>query len=156
MKSRRPEPYLIVEQCGLYVKSIFDADVYYDVTDNETYLVIRIMTLNNKHQTGTWIRASSLFKHDCKGQASVRIQQHNFELFSQWFNDNKKEAESMHPILKEAWRQYVFEQYEPEYNHSYIEGFDTKHYRKWSVMHLSDSPMKRKGGEWHLATQPSS
>jgi hypothetical protein len=51
-KSRRHEPYLAVEQYDLKIKAIFDADVYYDVTDNETYLVRRIMTLNNKPQTG--------------------------------------------------------------------------------------------------------
>jgi hypothetical protein len=46
VKSKRPEPYLDVEQNDLKIKSIFDADVYYDAEDNETYLVLRIMTLD--------------------------------------------------------------------------------------------------------------
>ena len=73
--------------------------MYYDVTDNETYIVLRIMTLNNKPQTGIWIRASSLFKSNSKGQANMRIHKHNADLFSQWFDNNKNTAESMHPIL---------------------------------------------------------
>ena len=64
MKSKRPEPYLDVEQYDLKIKFVFDADVYYDADDNETYLVLRIMTLDNKPQTGIWIRASSLFKNN--------------------------------------------------------------------------------------------
>jgi hypothetical protein len=104
------------------------ADVYYDVTDNETYLVLRIMTFNNKPQKGIWIRASSLFKNISKGQASVRIQKHNIDLFSQWFDNNKNKAESMHPMLKRVWCQYMFEQCEPEYNHSYIVGNAPKHH----------------------------
>ena len=114
MKSKRPEPYLDVEQYDLKIKSIFDADVYCDADDNETYLVLRIMTLDNKPQTGICIRASSLFKNNSKGQANMRIQKHNVDMFSQWFNNNKKKAESMHPILKEIWCQYLFEQYEPD------------------------------------------
>ena len=109
VKSKRPEPDLDVEQYDLKIKSIFDADVYYDADDNETHLVLRIITLDNKPQTGIWIRASSLFKNNSKGQANMRIQKHNVDLFSQ------KKAESMHPILKEIWCQYLFEQYEPEY-----------------------------------------
>ena len=105
VKSKRPEPYLDVEQNDLKIKSIFDADVYYDAEDNETYLVLRIMTLDKKPQTGIWIRASSLFENNSKSQANMRIQKHNDDMFSQWFNNNKKKAESMHPILKEIWCQ---------------------------------------------------
>ena len=46
VKSKRPEPYLDVEQYDLKIKSIFDADVYDDADDNETYIVLRIMTLD--------------------------------------------------------------------------------------------------------------
>jgi hypothetical protein len=52
VKSRRPEPYLDVDQYDLNFKSISDADAYYDVTDDEPYLVLSIMTVNNKPQTG--------------------------------------------------------------------------------------------------------
>ena len=81
MKSRRPEPYLDSEQYELQAQSIFHADVYYDVTDNDTHIVPRIMTHNNDHQTGIWIRASSVFKNNSKGEADVRI--HNADLSSQ-------------------------------------------------------------------------
>ena len=86
----------------------------------------------------------------------MRIQKHNVDMFSQWFNNDKKKAESMHPILKETWCQYLFEQYEPEYYHSYVVDNDPKHYRKWSVVNVSDGFRGRKRGKCHLATQPSS
>jgi hypothetical protein len=66
----------------------------------------------------------------------MRIQKHNLELFSQW-STTKETAESMHPILKEVWCRYLFEQYEHEYNHSYRAGNDPNRYRKWIVVHVS-------------------
>jgi hypothetical protein len=92
MKSKRTEPYLDVEQYDLKGKSIFDADVYYDAEDNETCIVLRIMTLDNKPQRGIWVRASYLCENNCKGQANMCIQKHNVDMFSQWFNNNNKES----------------------------------------------------------------
>jgi hypothetical protein len=95
--------------------------VYYDAEDNETYLVLRIMTLDNRPQTGIWIRASSPFNDNSKGQANMRIQKHNVDMFSQWFDNDKTIAESIHPILKEIWCRYLFEQYKPECYHCYLD-----------------------------------
>ena len=105
VKSERLKPYLDFEQYYLQFKYIYDADVYDHAEDNETCIVLRIMTLDNTPQTGICIRASSMFKIICKGQANMRIQKQNVDMFSQWFTNNKKKTESMHPILKEVWCQ---------------------------------------------------
>ena len=36
VKTKRPEPYMNVEQYDLRVKAINNVDVYYDTVDNET------------------------------------------------------------------------------------------------------------------------
>ena len=136
MKARRLEPYLDVEQYDAKVKSIDDVDVYYDIADNETYLVLSITAPNIN--TNTWIRASSLFKNNNTRAPIQSINKHNIMLLTQWYRNNKKKAESMHPILKEVYVQYFFEKHETEYNHAYIVGNDPKHYRKWSVVHVND------------------
>ena len=63
----------------------------------------------------------------------------------------------MHPILKETWCQYLFEQYEPEYYHCYVVGNDPKHYRKWSVVHVSDGfseDVREENVIWQLSQVP--
>lgn len=138
VKTMRPEPYMDVEQYDSKVKSVNDVDVYFDTTDNETYLVLHITTLNNDPQTGIWIRASSLFKNNSNRESIQKMNKHNISLLYQWYNGNKKKAQSLHPMMKEVWVRYLYEKKEPEYCHAFVVGNDPRHIRKWSVIHISD------------------
>ena len=138
VKTKRPEPFLDVEQYDFKVKAINDADVYYDTVDNETYLVLHITTHNNQPETGIWIRASSLFKNNSRRDVFQKMNKHNVSLFELWHRGNKKKVDSMHPICKEVWVRYLHEKTEPTYMHSYIVGNDPRHHRNWSVVHISD------------------
>jgi hypothetical protein len=138
VKTKRPEPYMDVEQYDSKIKSVNDVDVYFDTIDNETYLVLHITTLNNDPQTGIWIRASSLFHNNSMKDANQKMKKHNITLLHQWYIANKKKAASLHPMLKEVWTRYLYEKSEPDYNHAFIVGNDPRHIRKWSVVHISD------------------
>lgn len=128
--------------------------MYYDPEDNETHLV-RIMPLDNKPHAGIQIAASSMYKNNSMGQANmcVRIM---FICSSNGSTTTKKEAESMHPILRK-YGVYILEQYEPENYHCYVVGHAPKFHRNWSVVHVSDGfseDVREENAIWRLSHVP--
>jgi hypothetical protein len=85
------------------------------------------------------------------------VSKHNVDLLESWFRGNRKKADSMHPIFKEVWIRYMYENKSPTYNYSFIVGNDPRHIRKWYVVHVFDGfseDVREENVIWKLSQVP--